>query len=548
MICLNTKRASWAANALLAAGLTACGQPFPTLEVARKDTADAAAEATAAIASPPPSPKPAFRQVLTSDEPYMGSGSFDMPSGLPLPARLERADAIGINFPNQVSLSELATTLTRRLAVPVVLGRMANADGTAIQIAPRAVIIPSTSTSKALDRVAEIYGVSWRYDGGGITLFTVETRTFVVYASPTDQAKIEGGANTRLSGSGGGGGSGRGGSTASTPITSQRVETSGTLKLWDDLKAGVEKSVGPGGNVVVSPATGTITVTGVPSAVRAAAEYLRGQNERLARVISLDLRIVTVTRDDGDEYGVDLTAVVKNAIPGVTLRSISPVSLVSAGAASLSAAVVNPPPGTTASKWDGSRAVISALSQKGTVSTVYHLPAVTANQNPISANDLRAIPYLDAIPVYAGTPTTSPITGLQSARETEGISISMWPQIFDKSRYALRLDLTISRINDIVTLSAGTAGSIQGADTSTQTYNFYSPFRSGATLVLSGLNTLRSQDKENGSITPEFVLPGGSKLGKRTRMMTAIIVTGRILASPLTEVLEADVEQASEGG
>jgi type IVB pilus formation R64 PilN family outer membrane protein len=548
--CRLSTKSSLLALLIASLGLQAgCGQPFPTMPAARKDTVNATAEAEAAIKTAPPSPKAAFRQVVTSDEPYMGSGSFELPNGVPLPSRLERPDAVSINFPNPVTLSELATTLTRRLAVPVVLGRIGDAEGQDIQIAPKVVVIPSTSTSRALDRIAEIYGVSWKYDGGGFTLFNIETRTFVIYASPNDQAKLEGGANTRLSGSGGGGGSGgRGGSTASTPITSQRVETSGTLKLWDDLKAGVEKSVGPTGKVVVSTATQSITVTAPPSGVRAAAEYLRGQNERLARVISLDLRIVTVTREDEDDFGVDLTTVLKNAIPGVTLGSLSPTSLVSPGAASLSMAVINPPPGSTASKWDGSRAVLNALSSQGTVSTVYHLPAVTANQNPVSANDLRAIPYLDAIPVYAGTPTTSPITGLQSARETEGISISLFPQIYDQSRFALRLDLTISRINDIVNLDAGTGGKIQGPDTSTQTYNFYSPFRSGATLVLSGLNTLRSQSKETGTITPEFLLPGGSKLAKRSRMMTAIVVSGRVLSSPLTEVLEADVDPAASGG
>ncbi len=129
--------------------------------------------------------------------------------------------------------------------------------------------------SDLLEHVTSNFGVSWRYDGTGIVINRMETRTFVIEALPGTQSIADGIDNSNSSGgsgssSGGGGSSSPGGSSSSgsgatAGTVTQSTKFSFDLKYWDELGQILNAMVAGSGSVVtLSPSVGTVTVTATP--------------------------------------------------------------------------------------------------------------------------------------------------------------------------------------------------------------------------------------------------------------------------------------------
>lgn len=85
------------------------------------------------------------------------------------------------------------------------------------------------------------------------------------------------------------------------------ISSSSETDLWNDLEAILTGIIGPGEGrrVVVAPQAGLVTVTAMPSELRAAREFLESAQKRLQRQVILEARIVEVALNDDYQQGIN---------------------------------------------------------------------------------------------------------------------------------------------------------------------------------------------------------------------------------------------------
>jgi MSHA biogenesis protein MshL len=85
------------------------------------------------------------------------------------------------------------------------------------------------------------------------------------------------------------------------------ISSSSETDLWNDLEAILKGIIGPGEGrrVVVAPQAGLVTVTAMPSELRAVREFLESAQKRLQRQVILEARIVEVALNDDYQQGIN---------------------------------------------------------------------------------------------------------------------------------------------------------------------------------------------------------------------------------------------------
>ncbi|NWO01734.1 MAG: pilus (MSHA type) biogenesis protein MshL [Idiomarinaceae bacterium] len=193
--------------------------------------------------------------------------------------------------------------------------------------------LKDVTLDETLDAVQDMYGFEVRRAGRTIQIYPagVRTQTFSLdYLSlrrfGVSQTEISGGgvSEERNQGSRNNSGS-RNSNTRSegTPLLGNNdgeyrreseqnqlqgngssINTQSETDLWGGLKDVIEGIIG-GGNVVLSPQAGIVSVTASPSKLRAVGDFISVLESRLQRQVILEARIIEVTLNDGYQQGIN---------------------------------------------------------------------------------------------------------------------------------------------------------------------------------------------------------------------------------------------------
>lgn len=275
--------------------------------------------------------------------------------------------------------------------------------------------------------------------------------------------------------------------------------------------------------MIASPATGTITVTDTPSVLARVTEYINGQNSALNRQVSVNVRVLSVELTDGDNYGINWDAVYSNLASAsnpfsVALKTAFPVA---SGAGN----IIISAPATSASRWAGSSAMISALSTQGRVSELTSSTLVTLNNQPAPVNVGRRVSYL-ASSSTTQTANVGATTALTPGTVQTGFSMTLVPHIIDGKEMLLQYSLDLSSLLRLSTITSGTS-SIQAPDISTSNFIQRVRIQSGETLVVAGFDQDNLSAVSNGIGSAENAALG-SRNGTRKRTMLVVLIQPNI--------------------
>lgn len=382
----------------------------------------------------------------------------------------------------------------------------------------------SGSLSGLMNLVSAYYGVNWKGEAQGLRFFVMDSKTFRIAALPGDtrlNSSVDSASNA--SAGGGAGGSAASGATQNgTSTNSTGVGFSG-LSVWTALESGVRQMLSTGGRVIASPATGTITVTDTPSVLSRVTEYINGQNSALNRQVSVNVRVLSVELTDGDNYGINWDAVYSNLASAsnpfsVALKTAFPVA---SGAGN----IIISAPTTSASRWAGSSAMISALSTQGRVSELTSSTVVTLNNQPAPVNVGRRVSYL-ASSSTTQTANVGSTTSLTPGTVQTGFSMTLVPHIIDGKEMLLQYSLDLSSLLRLSTITSGTS-TIQAPDISTSNFIQRVRIQSGETLVVAGFDQDNLSAVSNGIGSAENAVLG-SRDGTRKRTMLVVLIQPNI--------------------
>jgi type IVB pilus formation R64 PilN family outer membrane protein len=389
---------------------------------------------------------------------------------------------------------------------------------------PGAISSPATATSQVasivytgkvsgfLDLVAARYGVSWEWANNGIHIFKTKSQTFRLAALPGDTslASKVGTQSNNATGS-------TQGSQASGSSNSEMragVEFAG-LSVWKGIEDSIKTMLSPAGKLVVTSATGTITVEDTPMVLDRVGKFIEDQNKALSRQVVINVRVLAVDISKSEQYGINWDMVYQNVNRGLGLSLANSNPLI--GGSNLALRVLS------GSMFDGSSAMIEALSKQGRVSQVTSASLVTINNQPAPIQVGRQTAYLASSTTTIGTGGAGNTVTLQPGQVTTGFSMNMLPHILDSKRLMLQYSGDISTLTNLATVNSG-GSSIQTPEIDTRNFLQRTFLNSGETLVVTGFEQFALNGDTQGVGHAENLALGGRLSATNTRTVLVVLI------------------------
>lgn len=332
-----------------------------------------------------------------------------------------------------------------------------------------------------LDLAASRFNVEWEWLDGGqkIRFYKVKTKTYRIAALAGDSTFV---------------------STVSKSASdsASQLETGynfSELSVWSNIEDAIEAMLSDNGQVVVTPAVGTVTVTDTPINLKPVDDYIAQINESLLKQVLVNVRILSVDISDSESYGLNWDLIyssLSNQVSGGLTTAISPV----ASSSELALNIIGN------GNWSGSSAFIQALSKQGKVSQVTSNSLTTLNQQPVPIQVGNEQSYL------ASSETTidngQSTTALQPDVISTGFSMNFVPHILTGDELLIQFGIDIS---DLISLDSVTSGNstIQTPNKATRNFLQRVKLKSGETLVVSGFEQAKSSSDRQGTAKSEWL-------------------------------------------
>lgn len=364
-----------------------------------------------------------------------------------------------------------------------------------------------------LDRICARLGVHWRYQSHRITFYRTQTRVFNV-RSLTLNSSAE--ASLGLQGD----------SKSEGFVSSSHTRlTGGVQDPMKAIRARLEPFLSQAGVLVAEPgASSLVVVTDTPEVLGRIAAYLETENKALTRRVRLVFEEITLLTEDSAEAGIDWSVVFSSAQVAAAL-SIAGAPISEAGM--LGASVQSGP-------FEGSEAIIKALSKVGRVVRRSSVPVLTLNRRPVTHAVRTTFSYIDQIQTTAlasGTGAAIPSVSISQRDETVGSLLTLVPDAQDNGQILLSVAYDNTVAQPLKTVTFGDKENplqvqqitIDGNGTVQQVL-----LQPGQPMVVSGFD--RAQKQAQGRrLNPEFpAVLGGSDQASSQRLMTVVIISAQV--------------------
>jgi type IVB pilus formation R64 PilN family outer membrane protein len=479
-----------------------------------------------------PAPKKSYNPLVVSDKVWSGNVAKRLRNGLPLPSKYEAGRGVTMVSSEPITLAELTTAISAQTGIPIRLadgmaGGLSEGDSGTGSMEGKMPISYEGPLSGLLNLAAANFGINWRYDGQSIRMSRFETRVFVIEALPGEQ-KIKDGMKEAKDGGGSSGGSSSGGSfsmSASNPLM-QSSEMSVELKVWDELNQTLTSILGGVGQVVVSPSSGTATVTTTPEIMQTVARFVEEENRRQTQQIAINVEIYSVVLSDGTDFSVSFdTAFKKLSNLDANISSGAGPSTAT-GLGSLSVAILNP---RTVGQVTS---IFSALSSIGDTTRVSQFPLTTLNNRTVSRRVGREIAYVASLTNTDSAESSSySSSSITPGYIREGFSLQLTPRLLADGRILLQYSLSLVDLLSMEEQETG-AGKVQLPETSNRVFVQQAMLKSGSTLVIGGHDDEKTQQSSSGVGNAYNYFLGGGSVNAKDRAMMFIAITPQVIEVP----------------
>ncbi len=374
--------------------------------------------------------------------------------------------------------------------------------------------------SGLLDEISSRFGIWWKYDQKEIYFYKHITRTFVLYSLPTKPS-----LNVQV-----------GGSTAEGESGGSSLSLSSTIEveLWGNVEKAITSMIDKDAKLTIDSANGTISLTANPNDIKKVAKYINEQNARLSRQVAISVKVLQVSVDDSDQYGLNLDAAFDDGKTKVNL--LSPTNSFGDDIAKNLEMRVMP------GNWNIG-ASIQALSTQGTTNLITSGTVTTLNNKPAPIQVVRKQNYISEI-----TKTNSGGDGnyYDVSTETEeietGFTMDVLPRILEHGRLLLMFNLTLSDLIKLEKVPLGGGGEdtatdggqyIQNPIIESRGFTQEVALKSGETLVLTGYERVENSAEKTGVGSATNSLFGGTATAAKKRSILVIMLTPVVLESPL---------------
>ncbi|KOF54904.1 hypothetical protein AD428_00695 [Achromobacter sp. DMS1] len=292
--------------------------------------------------------------------------------------------------------------------------------------------------STILDSVALRLGVYWRYDDkvGAIRFYRTETRTFYVKA-----LELTGETSLELGLSGKSGSQGNDGQFASQ--NRSKYSTAGQTPPAEAVLTKVSQYLTRAGVVkAAAGAANSIVVTDTKDALDAVAQFLEAENRIMSRSVRMLFEEITVQLDQTSQAALDWHLIYNSLGRGNAAAGDAPGALLDGtkAAGSLGGTVGSGP-------FAGSKLLMSALNEMGTVVRHTSIPILASNLRPATVAVRQNIPYVkDLQQTQSYSDASGPTVSVTQDEKTVGTFLTVVPNAQDDGRVQLTVSYDDTRM------------------------------------------------------------------------------------------------------
>ncbi len=469
--------------------------------------------------------------IKVKDEIWLGDTSNIEYEGQPLPSYLEGKDGITLISNRPITLFEIGDMINKTTSLGVRYAPQMEQDVTSKAQANKPTADATNSDwaepgkmlvsyqgplSGFLDEVASRFGIWWKYEKGEIHFYKFVTKSFVVYSLPTKPSLS---VNV-----GGSQSEGKGSSSVS-------LESSAELQLWENIEKTITSMISDGAKLTMSPSDGTVSLTATPNDIKKVAKYINETNRRLSRQVAISVKVLQVTLNDSDNYGLDLKGGFDDGHTVIDIIGSSSVMGAEKGLSNGMSWVLKP------KHWNIEGA-LKALSTQSNTSLVTSGTVTTLNNKPAPIQVTQKQNYIaEMTKTNSGTNGDNYDVSVTTEEVETGFTLDVLPRILEHGRMLMMFNMTLS---DLVSLDKVEFGKedenqyIQNPKIESRAFTQEVAMTSGESLILTGFERVSTQTTKEGTGSAENSLLGGQATATKDRSILVIILTPVILDTPLS--------------
>lgn len=372
-----------------------------------------------------------------------------------------------------------------------------------------------------LDEIASTLGLSWRYQQSVITLYYLDSRTFQIYAIPSNtemSSTIDSGVDVGLGGDNS--------TSKGSGQSSQKTSVSLKSDMLEDIHRSIQSMLTPGvGQLSRSPSTGSVTVTDTPAVLGRIAHYVDHENHTITKQVLLNIKVLAVELHDEHQLGINWNLLYNPAQGASHLLGglkFYPGEQSGIGNATIfklngSSQLGNP-------EW-----LLTALAKQGKVSSITSPSVTTLNLQPVPVQVATQKSYL------ARTETTQKAKGdttltLTPGMITHGFNMHLLPFVMADDQLLLQYTINLSELIDTKSFGIKGKAEIQLPEINSRLFSQKVKLHSGDTLILSGFEQIKNNTDRKGTGSPNLWPLGGSVSAHQKRCLIVLMITPTVLA------------------
>lgn len=444
-------------------------------------------------------------------------------------------------------LSAIASSLTDLTGINAMLDISSGSNYNCSQVR---ITQQSGNLIDLLNQISAKCDLGWDYRDGRIVITDMETKTWAIKGIPGDiqvQSQIQNnsGAQAEAGATGGlstGSSSSGGGGAATTSQTqTQQSATQNTAfnlsnNLWKNLEDAIKMQLSKTGRMSISPSTSSLTVTDKPSVISDVDKYINNQNDKLKRMVIINVALINVDTNAEDNYGINWNTVLGSSqSPGQFSINGAPAggsSGSSAAAGSSGITNVFVPSNLTQAFTFGynggsgsAQFIINALSTLTKSSIVTNTAVSTLSNQPVPLQFVDQQAYLASVSNMV-VQNVGNQTSLTPGQLTTGFSLNMLPVVEGNNKVDLQISINLSAVKQISEFGSQ-GNTIQLPSTIQRNFMQKVVIKSGDTFVMTGFDENQQQiiNTGVGSPTSWFLGGGVTATAKKTRMVMLVTPT-----------------------
>ena len=295
---------------------------------------------------------------------------------------------------------------------------------------------------KAMEIILGAHGYYWQWEDNLIYVGKYQTKTYAIdYIRLTRSGN---GTSSTVSSSSAGG--------VNSTRTSASITQGDKISFWEELEGQLKTLVSENGRLSINKTTGTIQITDTHNRVMEIDRFIADIKKSLHRQVLIEARIVEVQLSEDNRLGVDWGEMSGFDFTGVTNTLFGMTS----GAINIKTATTN------LTYNDGRfKAVINALSEQGNVKVMSQPRIRTLNNQPAIIKVGTDRTFFSTTATSTSTSgSTQVVTSETPTTVTEGVVLSVTPQISSDGKIILDVSPVITRITDVTTSQFGSTAPV----------------------------------------------------------------------------------------